>query len=457
MKRAAASSVRVGYVTDAVTDSTVVAQATWHSLAWLVFANMIGVWIAILLLYPGAGNWIAPLSYGRWMPAHLDLQLYGWISLPLVGWALRVYRADRGRIAPWSKTALVLWSLALTLGTVSWLSGHTTGKLFLDWTGYVRVFFPATILYLWGILVIALARDWREARTSRLALAAKLGGLMVLLIVPFLIYVACNPNIYPPVNPATGGPTGASQLESVLVTVLILFLVPYGVTKRTEEPTLWLKICWIVFAMEAVLCISLGRYDASNSNPAQYMGLATVLVWAPLLPKYYRAFEWRPAARIWLQATYVWWAMLLVTGWILFLPGVLNRFKFTDGLVGHSLMAMAGFVTTLLVLLLVMLLGEDGDVFHSRWAFWAWQLGTFGYVVIMFYAGWIEGAHPTFTMVPGPLRNAIYWLRLILGMAMTAGSINWLYWHTQRMRKRADEANAANGHDVAARIAEVVS
>ncbi|MGC8548139.1 MAG: hypothetical protein ACP5M4_00450 [Acidobacteriaceae bacterium] len=450
---AASSSKSAMPIADPAIDHSVVAQATWHSLAWLVFANLIGVWIAILLLYPGAGNWIAPLSYGRWMPAHLDLQLYGWISLPLVGWAMRVYRADRGTLAPWSKTALVLWSLALTLGTVSWLGGHTTGKLFLDWTGYVRVFFPASILYLWGVLAVALARDWSAARESRIALAAKLAGLVVLLVIPFLIYIACNPNIYPPVNPATGGPTGASQLESVLVTVLILFLVPYGVTRRTQQPTRWLKICWILFALEAILCISLGRYDASNSNPAQYLGLATVLVWAPLLPKYYSAFVWRPAARIWLQATYVWWTMLLVTGWIIFLPGVLDRFKFTDGLVGHSLMAMAGFVTTLLILLLVMMLGEDGDVFDSRWAFWAWQFGTFAYVAIMFYAGWIEGAHPAFTMVPGPLRNAIYWLRLVLGVAMTAGSINWFYRLTRRMRKyaqpeSAQQAKTLSGHAV---------
>ncbi len=456
MKLAAVTPRNPVALTDATTDRSVVAQATWHSLAWLVVANMIGVWIAILLLYPGAGNWLAPWSYGRWMPVHLDLQLYGWISLPLVGWALRVYGADRGRLAPWSRTALVLWSLALTLGSISWLNGHTSGKLFLDWTGYVRVFFPAVIVYLWGVLVLALARDWRLGRESAIARTAKALGLVVLLVVPWLIYIACNPDIYPPVNPATGGPTGASQLESVLVTVLILFLVPYGVTRRTGERTPWLKICWIVFALEAALCASLGRYDASNANPLQYMSLATVLVWAPLLPKYYGAFVWRPGARIWLKATYVWWIMLLVTGWILFLPDVLGRLKFTDGLVGHSLMAMAGFVTTLLILMLVMMLGEDGDVFDSRWAFWAWQMGTFIYVVIMFYAGWIEGAHPVFTMVPGPLRNAIYWLRLVVGVAMTVGSMNWLYRMTRRMQSRA-AAREPQRAKRAGQVAEVAS
>src|SRR5205814_3299387 len=37
--------------------------------------------------------------------------LYGWIALPLVAWAIRIYRADRGPIATLSRAALVLWSL----------------------------------------------------------------------------------------------------------------------------------------------------------------------------------------------------------------------------------------------------------------------------------------------------------------------------------------------------------
>jgi len=52
----------------------------------------------------------------------------------------------------------------------------------------------------------------------------------------------------------------------------------------------------------------------------------------------------------------------------------------------------------------------------------------------MFYAGWIEGADPAFTIVPGPLRDAIYWLRLLLGIAMTAASLQWLWRSTISVR-----------------------
>lgn len=431
-----------------LTDPSVMRQAAWHSLAWFAVANLIGVWLAILLLYPSAGNIIVPLSYGRWMPVHLDLQLYGWISLPLIGWLLRVYRADQGALSGWSKAALVLWSLALTLGSISWLGGHSSGKLFLDWTGYVRVFFPSAILFLWAVVALALLRDWlRHPQLSRVERYGKLAGAVLLLVVPFVLYIAANPDLYPPINPSTGGPTGASQLESVLIIVLILFLLPYGITRRIAEKSRWHRICWILLGLEAILCVSLGRHDASHHNPVQYLSLGTVLIWAPLLPLYYRAFQWPAHARIWLRATYVWWAMLIVTGWLIFLPGILDRFKFTDGLVGHSLMAMAGFVTTLLILIMVVLLDHEGGIFRSTWAFWAWQLGTFVYVAIMFWAGWIEGVDPAFTIVPGPLRNAIYWLRLFTGISMTAASFNWL-WHSTRTL-RAQHSSAAKPQQAA--------
>ena len=56
-----------------------------HALGWLVAANAIGVLMAALLLWPALGDLLVPLSYGRWMALHLDWQLYGWCSVPIIG------------------------------------------------------------------------------------------------------------------------------------------------------------------------------------------------------------------------------------------------------------------------------------------------------------------------------------------------------------------------------------
>lgn len=410
-----------------VPDRGLVRAAALHGLAWLLVANLIGDWLAVLLLFPRAGEWLGPLSYGRWMPVHMNLQLYGWTALPLVAWLLKLYRADESSTAVWGRAALWLWSLGLGLGGVSWLAGGASGKLFLDWTGYPRVLFPGAVLGLWGVVALAYLRSWWSERPDAgVVKAAKAAGLLLLLPVPTLLYLAPDTHIYPAVNPSTGGPTGASQLESSLMVVVILLVLPYGLVRAKAARNKWAWVCWATVVAEGLLCASLGRGDASHHEPAQYLALGTMLVWVWLIPQYWRGFAWPAYAWPWLKASVAWWALLVVLGTWLFLPGVLDRLKFTDGLVSHSLLAMAGFATSLLLLVLVVLLEEDGERLDSAWSFWLWNGAALAYILLFLAAGWIEGGNPAFTMTPGPLRNAFYWIRLAQGLAMTAAGGNWL-------------------------------
>lgn len=418
-------------------DPAVLVHAAWHSVGWLFAANLVGVWLAILLLFPHADRWMGEWSYGRWMPVHLNWQLYGWMALPLVAWAMRIYGADRGPVAVWSRAALTLWSTALIVGAVSWLEGNSSGKLFLDWSGFARIFFSLAILFLWFVLAAGYGQAWRSAENRGIgARVVKLAGLAVLLLVPFVLYAASSPDVYPAVNPDSGGPTGASQLESTLIIVLILLLLPYGLTRRNQSGRRWIVISWAVLAAEALLCLALGRADVSHHRPVQFLSLAALLAWVPLAPAYFNGFEWPRNTRLWRIATLAWWALLVPTGWVMFLPGVLDRLKFTDGLVAHSILAMAGFASSLLVLILAVLLGEEGNAFNTRWAFIAWNGATLAYVVLFLGAGWYEGAHPEFTIVPGAARNTLYSVRLFLGIAMTAASAEWLWQVTQRLRRK---------------------
>jgi cytochrome c oxidase cbb3-type subunit 1 len=404
----------------------VLAAAAWHSLLWLAVANCVGVLLAAMLLVPSLNTLLGQWTYGRWMPVHMNLQLYGWCSLPLVGFLFVVYGAGREALARWASSALWLWSVALGVGAVSWLNGHSSGKLFLDWTGYSRVLFPRALLCLWGLLAAAFLAEYREA--SRVDFAArflKLAGLVLLLAVPALLYIASNPALYPPINPDTGGPTGASQLESTLVILAILLLLPFGISQRKGPHSPAIRWAWSIFALECLLCLGLGRADVSHHRPAQWISLGSLLVWIPLIPAYYAGFHWHENTRRWRIAFLCWWSILVPTGWMLFLPGVLDRFKFTDGLVGHSLLAMAGFVSSLLIFALVQMMGQDGWIFNGTWSFAVWQASVAAYVAMMFFAGWKEGADPSFSIVPGVPRNGIYALRLLLGILILIASLDW--------------------------------
>lgn len=415
-----------------------VAFAAWHGLFWLVLANAVGALLAALLIFPRLNGLLGEWTYGRWMPAHINLQLYGWCSLPLVGFLFRAYGADRAGVAQWCRPVLWMWSCGLAVGAISWLGGHSSGKLFLDWTGYSRVLFPLAQAALWLLLAVALARSWRAPENAKFAARTiKAGGLVLLALVPFAIYIASDPRVYPPINPDTGGPTGASQLESVLAIVAILLLLPLGIAKRARA---WADgVAWGVFAAEFLLCLALGRGDVSHHRPVQYMSLGSLLVWLPIMPAYYAGFRWHENTRRWRIAFLCWWSVLVPTGWCLFLPGVLDHFKFTDGLVAHSLLAMAGFVTSVSIFAMVQLLGEDGWIFNGNWSFYVWQGAVLAYIAAMFAAGWREGYDPAFTIVPGGLRNGLYGLRLLLGLLMLAASADWLADATALLRERAAE------------------
>ena len=401
------------------TSREVLAATAFHSLLWLVIANAIGILIAAMLLLPGINNLLGEWTYGRWMPVHMNLQLYGWCSIPLVMFLFHVYGADREPMTRWARPVLWIWSAALAIGSVSWLTGHSSGKLFLDWIGYPRILFPLAMLALWLLLAVSLRVSGPQHRAFRIV------GLALLLVVPFLLYIASNPALYPPVNPDTGGPTGASQLESTLVIIAVLLLLPFGLTERKSQRRWPLPTAWIIFAAETLLCLGLGRADVSHHRPIQWISLGSLLVWIPLTPAYFCEFQWHKNTRLWRIAFLSWWSVLIPTGWALFLPGVLDHFKFTDGLVGHSLLAMAGFVSSLLIFVMVQLMGDDGWIFNGTWSFYTWQASALAYVLIMFYAGWREGSDPSFSIVPGLLRNAIYTARLLLGVLLFAASLDW--------------------------------
>ena len=404
----------------------VMAVAACHSLTWLLVSNGVGLLLGALLLFPRLNSWLGEWTYGRWVPLHLNHNLYGWCSLPLVGWLFHAYQVDRLPAWRWGRSVLWGWSTALVVGSISWLNGQSSGKLFLDWQGYPRLLLVMAMLLLWVVLAVAF---WRHGdagpRWSRARRSASAAGLLALLFVPFSLYWATQPNVYPPVNPDTGGPTGASLLESTLGIILILLVLPLGLGREVRERQRVIAYAWVLFAAGAIVSFALGRGNSSHHKPSEILGLASLLAWVPILPAYFNAFDWPLVTKCWRNACLLWWGLLVVSAWMMFLPGFLEHCKFTDALVGHSHMAMAGFVSSMNILVLMTLLGEDARTFSSRWAFFAWQFGTLGYVGIMVWAGWLEGSHSDFTIIPGGARDSLYCLRMVCGGIMTAAATHW--------------------------------
>lgn len=427
-----------------------------HALGWLAAANAVGVLLAAELVWPALGDALAPFTYGRWIPLHMNWQLYGWCALPLVGVLLAwCIDARHPRAVTHVRVALGAWSLALALGGVAWLGGVVSGKLFLDWHGWARALLPVAMIVLWT--VCAAHAWWRRGEDGQRG-ADRLRGvfLLGLLFVPGLLYWSAGRDVYPSVNPDSGGATGASLLGSTLGIVMIFGLLPVmlRVEKRGEPTpqsnrsrdfgfggTGWY---WWALAGSYGVFGAIDRGNASHHAWGQILGLGLLIAWVPLAWIYFRAFAWEPAARRWLGAAFGWWVMLVCTGFLTFLPGLSERLKFTNGLVGHAHLAMAGLVTAVNFVVLRQLAAGNrrcAGVFRpehvcardlearecgERGAFWAWQGACAVHVGALMVLGWSEAAYAGDLFRSEAWTQALYGVRLAAGAVMLAVSVRWL-------------------------------
>jgi cytochrome c oxidase cbb3-type subunit 1 len=268
------------------------------------------------------------------------------------------------------------------------------------------------MLILWFVLAL-------QPKKTPLRLAL----LLVLLPIPIIFYWACSRDIYPTVNPHSGGATGTGLLGSTLGIIAIFAFLPTCLRiplKRSLEnrPNI---IGRAAFALSALIFALISHGHASHHELSQALGLGTLLAWGPLTWHFLNRYTWHEYERRWKNSALIWWILLLHTGWITFLPGISERLKFTHALVAHSHLAMAGLVTSVLVIAL-----QHLDLKNPlRGSFWLWQLGTAAHILILMTLGWLEHDHSAELFYGADWTQTFFYLRLIAGLAMWTASLHW--------------------------------
>lgn len=392
-----------------------------HAVGWWVAANLVGVWLAALLVWPQWGDWVAPFSYGRWMPLHLNWQLYGWCALPLVGVLLKwILWLPHPQAVGHARVALAAWSVALGLGGLSWLGGVTSGKLFLDWHGWARFVLPIAMTILWTVLAAHVWWGWhRRSRWNRWGHAAVMAGLLA---VPAVLYWVAGRLVYPAVNPDSGGATGAALLGSTLGIVAVFGAMPQwlGVMRLNDRGSSRAGgIFWTSWGLSVVVWLLIDRGNSSHHDVAQILGLGILMFWVPLLVWWWRQFDWGEGSKPWLRAAMVWWAILVLSGWLSFLPGISEKLKFTNGLVAHAHLAMAGLLTSVNGVILNQLDGSR----PMRRGMHLWQTATAGHVLVLMVVGWLEHSRSDAFFAGASWVTAGYAVRLMAGVAMAFASV----------------------------------
>ncbi|MEO8617338.1 MAG: hypothetical protein ABI600_19555 [Luteolibacter sp.] len=399
-----------------------VSTAVKHALGWLVAGNAVGLYLSLLLLRPQwqLGEW----TYGRWVPVHLNVQLYGWTALPLVAWLFSIYEVNRSKAATWAGAAVWAWTAALALGAMHWLQGVTGGKIFLDWKGGALWAFVAALAILW--LVLGVAWSQRARTWTRLRKWLSLAGLLVLATVPAAIIITASPKTYPPIDATTGGPSGSSLLGSSLLVVGLMLLLPRVVVGTGKGKAGWgtwiyFGFCWLFFGAAEFV-------GGTHFDWWQNASLVLMLPWAWLLFRDWMGFAWPRGTGIWRFSMFAWWALLVSTAYFMYFPFILDRIKFTQGLVAHSHLAMAGFTTSFCALLVVLLTGRW---LAGSFTVLLWNLAVLTMIITLAAMGWREGAEPSW-MIENPLWRVFgLFVRSLCGVVMLATSAIWLKnWRT---------------------------
>jgi cytochrome c oxidase cbb3-type subunit 1 len=369
------------------------------------------------------------------MALHLNWQLYGWCSLPMVGALfVRFLRPTESALSQ-GRWVFRLWSFALILGGLSWLAGDTSGKLFLDWKAVPRLVFVFALVFLWVVLAWNYSVSvMGHALRIRSILSGETMVLLILAAVPGILFWASGRRVYPAVDPGTGGPTGASLLGSTLVIVLVMALLPRAL-RLARTNSLSERPFWILFCADSAIFLAIEHGSSRHEDWRQIAGLGSLLVWVPVMVIHLRRYVWHRGSRLWLNATFVWWALLVVSGFVSFLPGILDRFKFTHALVAHAHLAMGGLLTSLNMLVLANLASPATvatEVLSDGHAFFIWQGGLILHLIALFLIGAAEIESPGDFFAGGVV--GWYWLRLLAGAIMAAISVRWAWrvWVTPR-------------------------
>ena len=244
---------------------------------------------------------------------------------------------------------------------------------------------------------------------------------VALAVVPVSMVFAASPGLYPPIDRTTGGPTGSSLLGSALFVVGLMLLLPRvvaGESSRERNVSVWVffAVSWVVFGFTEAL-------GGTHRDAIQVFSMLMLLPWAWLVPRDWRGFIWPRGSAFWRRAMFLWWGVLVVSGVLMYQDGVLDRIKFTQALVAHSHLAMAGFTTAFCALLCVLVTKR---ALGGRVSVMLWQAAAMVMILALAAAGWLEGANAGW-MVEAPLwRTAAFAIRALCGAVMLGVSLRWL-------------------------------
>ncbi|MCX6997031.1 MAG: cbb3-type cytochrome c oxidase subunit I, partial [Kiritimatiellaeota bacterium] len=134
------------------------------SLAWLLIGTVFALLASWKMHSPDFFGGISWLTFGRVRPAHLNAMVYGFASQAGIAVTLWLMCRLCGTplICGWlAGLAGVFWNLAVAVGIIGILAGHSTGMEWLEFPAYTTpiLFAAFALIALWGIITFRYRRE----------------------------------------------------------------------------------------------------------------------------------------------------------------------------------------------------------------------------------------------------------------------------------------------------------
>lgn len=206
---------------------------------WLVIGALMGVILTIEFVFPDFAHGISWLVFGRLRQAHVNVMAFAWLSAAMMGAFLyfvprltgrKLYSEVLGNIC------VVLWNLAMLVGIIGLLTGHTQSREYAELIWQVDVAVMVVfILNAFNVLMTIAKRVESKLYVSLWYITA---AVVLFPIVYFIGNVMWNP--------PTGALTGINDtifnwfyghnLLGLWITIGLLAVIYYIVPKETGTP-----------------------------------------------------------------------------------------------------------------------------------------------------------------------------------------------------------------------------
>lgn len=438
----------------------------YSAVFWLVVPVLVAILLAILLYSP-LFQYLIPLSirpylnFGRLRPMHVNVAIFGWLSMAYAGSMLYITRRLTGSAlysARLARVTLWLWNLLIIAAALTLPMGMTQGR------EYAEMIWPLDLLFLLVIGLLGVNIWGTVARRQEPKLYVSLWNFMAATLILLPIYAVGN-KIWDPSGAYTGMNDNiinyfyVHNIFNVWFTTGGLGLALYLLPRLTNNPLYSHGL-----AMWGLWSVWTGQHHQLWSPAPDWLEILTV-VFSILAIIPTTAFMWnfymtmrgrwswvgRDVALRFFVVGAIFWGFTCIQGVAQSIRSFSLFVHFTNWVVAHSHLAFLGDYSFWAFGLVYLILPElVGRPIYSRrlaeWHFWLTLGGLTLFMTTLWLAGMLQGQHWLAGGIPflDTVRalNPFFAVRLVAAFVMVTGQLVFGYnvWLTVRERVPVHDA-----------------